>query len=174
MSSPSCPVSRDPQDGKSPVAIFHPIADTLLIPHVLATRYIKNNMVDKALKSLTATRGDSEEAQQELQSIIQAVEYERNSSQTSSGYAALWKDKSVRKRLLLALGMNAGQQLTGQGSLTTYSTKIYKKVFSSSSTIALINALNATLAILFCLNVTWVVERWGRKILFIVGGFGKH
>lgn len=66
--------------------------------------------------------------------------------------------------------MNAGQQLTGQGSLSTYSTKIYKKIFTSSSTIALINALNATFSILFCLNVTWVVERWGRKVLFIVGG----
>lgn len=134
--------------------------------------FIKNNKIDKALQSLIATRGDADEAQQELQSIIQAVEFERNSSETSSGYSALWKDKSVRKRLLLAIGMNAGQQLTGQGSLTTYSTKIYKKVFTSSSTIALINALNATMAILFCLNVTWVVERWGRKILFIVGGLG--
>lgn len=146
----------------------------MLTPHALVDRYIKNNKIDKALQSLTATRGDVEEAQEELQSIIQAVEFERNSSETGSGYSALWKDKSVRKRLLLAIGMNAGQQLTGQGSLTTYSTKIYKKVFTSSSTIALINALNATMAILFCLNVTWVVERWGRKILFIIGGLGKQ
>lgn len=119
-----------------------------------------------------ATRFSSEEAEEELQTIIAAVEFERNSNETSSGYAALWKDKSVRRRLLLALGMNAGQQLTGQGSLTTYSTKIYKGVFQSSSTVALINALNATLSILFCLNVTWVVERWGRKVLFIIGGIG--
>ncbi|KAK2602125.1 hypothetical protein N8I77_008684 [Diaporthe amygdali] len=133
---------------------------------------IKNNKIDKARSSLMATRFSSEEAEEELQTIIAAVEFERNSNETSSGYAALWKDKSVRRRLLLALGMNAGQQLTGQGSLTTYSTKIYKGVFQSSSTVALINALNATLSILFCLNVTWVVERWGRKVLFIIGGIG--
>lgn len=126
--------------------------------------------MDKARQALVLTRPSAEEAEEELQSIIQAVEFEKNSNDTSSGYAALWKDKSVRKRLLLALGMNAGQQLTGQGSLSTYSTKIYKKIFTSSSTIALINALNATFSILFCLNVTWVVERWGRKVLFIVGG----
>lgn len=134
------------------------------------SRYIKHNMVDKARSALLATRPNPEQAEEELQSIIQAVEFEKTSTDTSSGYAALWRDKSVRKRLLLAIGMNAGQQLTGQGSLTTYSTKIYKKVFSSSSTIALINALNATFSILFCLNVTWIVERWGRKVLFIVGG----
>ena len=137
-------------------------------------RYIKNNKIDKAQKALMATRPDPAEAEEELQTIIQAVEFERNSKDTSSGYSALWKDKSVRKRLLLALGMNAGQQLTGQGSLTTYSTKIYKKVFTSSSTVALINALNATCSILFCLNVTWIVERWGRKILFIIGGMGEQ
>lgn len=141
---------------------------TVSFPH----RCIKNDKIDKARSSLMATRFSPEEAEEELQSIIQAVEFERNSKETSSGYAALWKDKSVRKRLLLALGMNAGQQLTGQGSLTTYSTKIYAGVFQSKSTIALINALNATLSILFCLNVTWIVERWGRKILFIVGGIG--
>ncbi|KAK7720496.1 hypothetical protein SLS63_009838 [Diaporthe eres] len=136
----------------------------------VAYRCVKNNKLEKARSSLHATRFSSEEAEEELQTIIQAVEFEKNSKETSSGYAALWKDKSVRKRLLLALGMNAGQQLTGQGSLTTYSTKIYQGVFDDSSTIALINALNATLSILFCLNVTWVVERWGRKVLFIVGG----
>ncbi|KAG8159314.1 hypothetical protein KVR01_010975 [Diaporthe batatas] len=133
---------------------------------------IKNDKLEKARSSLMATRFSSEEAEEELQTIIQAVEFERNSKETSSGYAALWKDKSVRKRLLLALGMNAGQQLTGQGSLTTYSTKIYQGVFGDPSTIALINALNATLSILFCLNVTWIVERWGRKVLFIIGGAG--
>lgn len=146
----------------------------LVADRCLLYRCVKNNKLEKARSSLHATRFSSEEAEEELQSIIQAVEFERNSKETSSGYAALWKDKSVRKRLLLALGMNAGQQLTGQGSLTTYSTKIYQGVFDDSSTIALINALNATLSILFCLNVTWVVERWGRKVLFIVGGAGQY
>ncbi|KAF3760344.1 general substrate transporter [Cryphonectria parasitica EP155] len=134
--------------------------------------YIKNGKTEKARKALLATRPTPEGAEEELQSIIQAVEFEKTSTETSAGYSALWKDRSVRKRLLLAIGMNAGQQLTGQGSLSTYSTKIYEKVFSSSSTIALINALNATFSILFCLNVTWIVERWGRKVLFIVGGMG--
>lgn len=136
-------------------------------------RLIKHGKVDKARQVLLDTRPNAEEAEEELQSIMQAVEFEKNSKDTSAGYSALWKDRSVRKRLLLAIGMNAGQQLTGQGSLTTYSTKIYQKVFKSSSTIALINALNATFSILFCLNVTWIVERWGRKVLFIIGGMSS-
>ena len=102
--------------------------------------------------------------------IREALEYEKEA--ISSSYSALWKDKSVRKRLLLAFILNAGQQITGQGTLNTYSTTIYKKVFTDPSQIALINALNATLAIFFTLNAAWTADRFGRKFLFIVGAIG--
>ena len=102
--------------------------------------------------------------------IREALEYEKEA--ISTGYAALWKDRSVRKRLLLAFVINAGQQITGQGTLNTYSTKIYQKVFTSSSQIALINALNATFGILFTMNAAWTVDRFGRKFLLILGGLG--
>ena len=72
----------------------------------------------------------------------------------------------------LALILNAGQQITGQGSLNSYSTKIYQKVFTSDSQIALINALNATFGIFFTLNAVWIVDRFGRKFLLVVGGIG--
>lgn len=68
--------------------------------------------------------------------------------------------------------MNIGQQLTGQGSLNNYSTIIYEKVFTSNSTIQLINALNGTFGIIFTLNATWTVDRFGRRFLLIVGAFG--
>lgn len=74
--------------------------------------------------------------------------------------------------MALALVLNAGQQVTGQGSLNSYSTKIYKKVFTSDSQIALINALNATFGILFTLNAVWIIDRFGRKFLLIAGGIG--
>jgi len=98
------------------------------------------------------------------------LEFEKEA--ISSSYSALWKDRSVRKRLFLAFIINMGQQLTGQGSLNTYSTTIYKGVFTDPSQIALINALNATFGILFTLNATWTVDRFGRKFLFIVGAIG--
>lgn len=72
----------------------------------------------------------------------------------------------------LALIMNAGQQITDEGSLNSYSTIVYEKVFRGASIIALINALNATFGILFTLNVVWIVDRFGRKFLLIVSGIG--
>ena len=98
--------------------------------------------IEKARAALRRVRDTEEEVEHEITEIREALEFEKEA--ISSNYSALWKDKSVRKRLMLAFVINAGQQCTGQGSLNTYSTKVYQKVFKSADTIMLINALNAT------------------------------
>lgn len=135
------------------------------------SRFIKHgNNVEKARAALRRVRDTEEEVEDEILQIREAIEYEKEA--ISGNYSALWKDKSLRKRMYLALILNAGQQITGQGSLNSYSTKIYQKIFTSSSQIALINALNATCGILFTLNAMWIVDRFGRKVLLIAGGIG--
>jgi MFS family permease len=130
----------------------------------------KSKNYDAARRSLMRVRDTEQEVDEELLTIREALEFEAEA--ISSGYSALWKDKSVRKRMYIAMIVNGGQQITGQGTLNTYSSAIYKKVFKSADTIALINALNATFGIIFTLNATWTVDRFGRKFLFIVGGIG--
>ncbi|CAI7620682.1 unnamed protein product [Penicillium viridicatum] len=158
------------------VVIFQLLVPTLilvLLPTVPGSPrwYIqRGNHIEKAREALQRVRDTEEEVEQELLEIREAIEYEREA--ISSNYSALWKDKSLRKRMALALILNAGQQITGQGSLNSYSTKIYQKVFTSDSQIALINALNATFGIFFTLNAVWIIDRFGRKFLLIVGGIG--
>ncbi|KAL5342285.1 general substrate transporter [Aspergillus crustosus] len=158
------------------VVIFQllvPIIILALLPTIPGSPrwYIqRGNNVEKARAALALVRETDEEVEDELLRIREALEYEKEA--ISSNYSALWKDKSLRKRMLLALIMNAGQQITGQGSLNSYSTKIYQKVFPSDSKIALINALNATFGIIFTLNAVWIIDRFGRKFLLIVGGIG--
>jgi hypothetical protein len=150
-----------------------PVIILILLPTIPGSPrwYIqRQNDVDKARMALRRVRESEEEVEEELNQIRGALEYEKEA--ISSNYSALWKDRSIRYRLFLALVINAGQQLTGQGSLNSYSTIIYEKVFTSSSQIALINALNATFGILFTLNAIWIIDRFGRKILLIVGGIG--
>ncbi|OOG00936.1 hypothetical protein ASPCADRAFT_511790 [Aspergillus carbonarius ITEM 5010] len=130
----------------------------------------RGNNIEKARAALRKVRETDDEVEDELLRIREAIEYEKEA--ISGSYAALWKDKSLRKRMALALVINAGQQVSGQGTLNTYSTKIYEKVFKSASQIALINALNATFGILFTLNAVWIIDRFGRKFLLIVGGIG--
>ncbi|CAI7641836.1 hypothetical protein PCG10_000330 [Penicillium crustosum] len=158
------------------VVIFQllvPVLILVLLPTIPGSPrwYIqRGNKIEKAREALRKVRDTEEEVEQELLEIREAIEYEREA--ISSNYSALWKDKSLRKRMALALVLNAGQQITGQGSLNSYSTKIYQKVFTSDSQIALINALNATFGIFFTLNAVWIIDRFGRKFLLIVGGIG--
>ncbi|TLS25602.1 hypothetical protein PpBr36_07798 [Pyricularia pennisetigena] len=127
--------------------------------------------VEGARAALRRVRETEEEVEAEVVTIREAIEYEKELSQGSS-YKALFRDASVRKRLYLAMVLNVGQQLTGQGTLNSYSTAIYKKVWPDVTTINLINALNATFGILFTLNAAWTADRFGRRWLFIVGAVG--
>ncbi|KAF2255676.1 MFS sugar transporter-like protein [Trematosphaeria pertusa] len=146
------------------------IAQVFFIPETPRWYIQHGNRQEDARRSLHRVRDTDQEVEDELLAIREAIEFEAEA--ISSGYSALYKDKSVRKRMYLAMIINAGQQITGQGTLNSYSTIIYKKVFKSTSQIALINALNATFGIIFTLNATWTVDRFGRKFLFIVGGLG--
>uniref|UniRef100_L2FMR9 Sugar transporter n=1 Tax=Colletotrichum fructicola (strain Nara gc5) TaxID=1213859 RepID=L2FMR9_COLFN len=117
----------------------------------------KKGDIDSARAALMRIRDTEQEVEEELLTIREAVEYEKEA--ISSSYSALFKDASIRKRLYLAFVLNVGQQLTGQGTLNSYSTAIYKKVWPSDDTINLINALNATCGILFTLNAMWTADR---------------
>ncbi|ETS87172.1 hypothetical protein PFICI_01000 [Pestalotiopsis fici W106-1] len=133
--------------------------------------YIKrHNNIEAARNVLRKIRNTEQEVEDEILAIREAIEFEKEA--ISSNYSALFKDPSVRKRLFLAFIMNMGQQLTGQGTLNSYSTAIYKKIWTDHNTINLINALNATCGILFTLNAAWTADRYGRRWLLMVGATG--
>ncbi|KDE03937.1 hypothetical protein MVLG_05629 [Microbotryum lychnidis-dioicae p1A1 Lamole] len=132
--------------------------------------------VDDARRALRRIRDTEEEIESELLEIREALEFEQNELKSTGFYSAyklLWTDKSLRRRFIFALIINAGQQLTGQGSLVSYSTAVYKKVFTNLSTVALINALNATFGIVFTLTAVFFIERLGRKGLLTIGAIGQ-
>ncbi|KAK3943302.1 sugar transporter [Diplogelasinospora grovesii] len=130
----------------------------------------KNGNIEAARAALRQIRDTEQEVEDEIMVIREAIEYEKEA--ISHNYSALFKDPSVRKRLYIAFILNIGQQLTGQGTLNSYSTAIYKKVWTSTTTINLINALNATFGIVFTLNAVWTADRFGRRWLFLVGAVG--
>lgn len=131
----------------------------------------KGNQFERAEKILRSIRETEEEVQAEMLSIREAIQFEKEVLAENS-YLILWKDKSVRKRLIIVGLLNVGQQLTGQSTLAEYSSTIYKKVWTSATTINLINAINATFFIIFTLNATWMADRFGRKFLLVVGAIG--
>ncbi|KAK7976762.1 hypothetical protein PG989_015225 [Apiospora arundinis] len=121
----------------------------------------RHNDVAKCRAALTKIRDTEAEIEDEVLAIREAIEFEKEA--ISSSYWALFKDPSVRRRLWLAFALNIGQQLSGQGTLNSYSTSIYMKVWDSKQTINLINALNATCGILFTLNAAWTADRGAKS-----------
>ncbi|CEI60187.1 hypothetical protein FVEN_g6370 [Fusarium venenatum] len=135
--------------------------------------YIQNDRFEEAYQVLLEVRENPDLIDKEMEEIHQAISFEkRQTNGTWARYKLLWTDKSVRKRIFLAAGINIGQQLTGNNSLATYSTIIYKKVFTSNSQIQLINALAGTFNILFTLNATWMTDFLGRRPLLLIGVAG--
>lgn len=132
---------------------------------------VAKGKMEQARHVLRLTR-PAEDVDNELLSIDEAITFEKQ-NMAGVSYKFFFTDPSTRWRFFIACVINFGQQATGQGSLNNYSTIIYKKVFHSADTIALINALNATLGIIFTLNATWAVERFGRKTVLIGGAIGQ-
>ncbi|EXK38575.1 hypothetical protein FOMG_06148 [Fusarium oxysporum f. sp. melonis 26406] len=135
--------------------------------------YVQNDRFEEAYDILLEIRDDPDLIAKEMQDIRQAIAFEKKqTNSTWTRYKLLWTDKSVRRRILLAAAINIGQQLTGNNSLATYSTIIYKKVFTSNSQIQLINALAGTFNILFTLNATWMTDFLGRRPILLIGVAG--
>jgi MFS family permease len=138
------------------VVIFQLMVPTIIIillpfqPETPRWYVQRKGDIDSARAALRRIRESDQEVEEELLVIREALEYEKEA--ISSNYSALFKDPSIRKRMYIAFVINVGQQLTGQGTLNSYSSSIYKKVWSSTDTINLINALNATFGIIFTLN----------------------
>lgn len=82
--------------------IFQILAPLIIIPLIYFCPesprwYIKKDRVEEAVKALQLIRDDNERVQAEASDICRAIQFEKDNNIT--GYSALWKDKSIRRRL---------------------------------------------------------------------------
>jgi MFS family permease len=92
-----------------PLAIITSLAFAPETPRWL----VANGYIDRARAVLSKTR-PAEDVEEELESISDAVAYERENMKGIS-YKFFFTDKSTRWRFFLACMINFGQQVTGQG-----------------------------------------------------------
>lgn len=154
------------------IQVINPIiiCSTIFLVPETPRWYMQHDREADARRSLEKVRRP-EEIDQELFEIREAIIYEN--TYTKGSYKQLFVNKSYRNRLILAVIINAGQQFTGVGTLTSYSGIIYKQVFSSTNTVILINALNSVTSIMFCFITFFVADRWGRMPLLMYGALGQ-
>ncbi|KAI9495271.1 sugar transporter [Zychaea mexicana] len=131
---------------------------------------VQKGKEEKARRAIARVR-EPEQVDQELNEIKAAIEWEQK--HTSNSLKDLWIEKTIRKRMILGMIINFGQQITGQSMMNNYSTKVYERVFDSASTVLLINALTYTFGILFTLTCTFLSDRMGRTTMLIIAGIGQ-
>ncbi|EWY85677.1 hypothetical protein FOXG_11758 [Fusarium oxysporum f. sp. lycopersici 4287] len=135
---------------------------------------VENDRVEDARSALTRVRND--QIDEEVADIVTAVAYEKSTTKHwDKWWAPYWtlvREPSLLRRTLVVIFINVGQQISGSSSLNAYTTLIYKSVFKSTETIALINALSGTCSIIFTLSCTLLVDRVGRRCILMVGAAG--
>lgn len=87
-----------------------------------------------------------------------------------TGYAGIFKNAGLRKRLAFGLYATALQQFGGIASLTMYATLIYKSLgWNDGSQALAINGVQSVLQLFVVLINTFTVDRFGRRALLLLG-----
>mmetsp|Transcript_132149 Transcript_132149/g.410663 ORF Transcript_132149/g.410663 Transcript_132149/m.410663 type:complete len:559 (-) Transcript_132149:490-2166(-) len=119
---------------------------------------------NRAFASLRRLRGDDEVARMEVEELKQSLAYEAD----EAPWSVLLKDPSLRRRLILANGLQWLQQFTGVNAILTYGPSLFK-----SAGVPLDELLCAVIT--NCFNTTGtlvmlvLIDKFGRRFLLLLG-----
>ena len=131
--------------------------------------YAQQGRNEEARETLARVRLP-EEVDDELKEIRAAVLYEKE--RTSGSYKQLVVNKSYRKRLILAIIMNVGQQFSGIGAISQYSGIITQEVFPDPKTVILVKAVIAVFNTACPFIAFFFIDKVGRRPAFIIAAIG--
>jgi sugar porter (SP) family MFS transporter len=137
-----------------------------------STRWLaKRGRNEEAYASLLWVRGgvDSSEIRAEFQEILAGVELEIRESE-----GVTWKElllPSNRYRMFIAITIQLAQQLTGNTSLAYYAPQIFATIGAGNKTLFITGFFGLVKMAGVALFITFFVERYGRKLPFMVGAF---
>ncbi|XP_057654703.1 facilitated trehalose transporter Tret1-like [Diorhabda carinulata] len=151
--------------------VIHSIVVYLVLPESPVYLISKNN-IPAALVALISLRRNKNVVR--INEDCRCIEYNLKSRENNnqSGLMALFKNKSVRRALLISLGINLTQQLSGVISILKFLAPIFNNVSSSFSGNNLAVMVAVIKFISFFLS-TVLVEKCGRKPLLLISSFGS-
>ena len=143
---------------------------------------VKTGQIQKAMNSLSRVRGQPEKSEYietELAEIIANEEYERGlipSTTWLGGWAncfkgSLWSAKSNLRRTILGSSLQMMQQVTGVNFIFYYSTPFLKSTGAISNSF-LVSMVFTSVNVLSTPLAFWTIERFGRRMVLIVGSVG--
>jgi sugar porter (SP) family MFS transporter len=123
---------------------------------------VEHDRLDDAREALRRLRTEEDDVEGEFTDIVEAVKWEKENSSKLS-ITEIFKDKSIRHRLLIACFINLFNQVCGNNAMNNFGSQVYNSAFKSP-TIALtmqavqdvVQMVGATIAILW-------IDRIGRR-----------
>ncbi|ORX44535.1 general substrate transporter [Piromyces finnis] len=143
--------------------------------------YIWQERDDDALRIVSKLRGISTtrdpEIQSEFQSMKRSLEIEKHK------YSISWSEflsRPMLKRVLIVMGLQALQQFTGINFILNNHQNIFDEIFfgnnSNKDSIEnlplILGFVNVIINVIGTLPTFFLIEKWGRKILLMVGSVG--
>ncbi|XP_031491249.1 sugar transport protein 5-like [Nymphaea colorata] len=138
---------------------------TLLVPDT-ASSLIQRGKIDEARRALQRVRGSGADVEAELQCLTEET---MKSEAVEKPFRDIFK-RRYRPQLVMSIAIPLFQQLTGINVVAFYAPVLFRSVgFGSDS--SLMAAVILCLVNLGSILVsTYIVDRYGRKVLFMEGG----
>ncbi|KLT46133.1 quinate permease [Cutaneotrichosporon oleaginosum] len=144
-------------------------------PRWLASR----DRYDSALANLALIRhlpADHVYVQEELYEIKSAIEHDEEKAGRGilAPIKTLFSNRSYMKRLALCVSLFIGQNVTGINAINYYSPTVFASIGVSGTSTSLLTTgvfglIKFAVALIWLL---WLVDRYGRKLLLIIGSAG--
>jgi sugar porter (SP) family MFS transporter len=123
--------------------------------------------IAQAREALTRLRGSSEIVEKDLLELRAALE--GNAEQAP--WSAVWRDKSLLRRVAVANMLQWLQQLSGVNAILSYGPAIFKSAgvpLDSLMCTMIVNAINFVFTVIMAL----VIDYWGRRSLLLISSWG--
>lgn len=124
--------------------------------------------IEEARNSLVKLRGNEAEAEEELEEIQSAIAMEG----LEAPWSTLWRDPSIRKRVLIANLLQWGQQFTGVNAILSYGPSIFNSAGVPLSPFVA-SAISNAFGVAFTILMILLIDTMGRRSLLLVSTAGS-
>lgn len=125
--------------------------------------------LDRARATLQRIRGPDADVDAEFKDIVLAVD---EAHRNDKGAFQRLFSKQYRQYLVIGVAIPVFYELTGMIVIAIFSPLLFRTVGFSSQKAILGSVLNSAVNLVATLLSSFVMDRTGRKILFIIGGLG--
>ncbi|XP_044475147.1 sugar transport protein 5 [Mangifera indica] len=129
--------------------------------------FVERGKIEKARRSLQKVRGKDVDVEAELGDIMKSSEIAKSSS--DEPFLTIFERK-YRPHLVMAIAIPSFQQLTGINIIAFYAPQLFQSVGFGNDSALIASIILGVVNLGSILVSTGVVDRYGRRSLFLLGG----